>query len=47
MAGVYSSADLFSSLNLSTTALTMGGLQQPVQFPQSGVGPRDIGTVFL
>ena len=46
MPGVYSGVDLFSSFNPPTTTLTMGDLQQPVQFPQSGVGPRDIGTVF-
>ena len=47
MAGVYSGADLFPSLNLPTTTLTVGDLQQPVQFPQSGLIPHDIGTVFL
>ena len=47
MSGVHSGADFFPGLNLHTTTLTMGDLQQPVQFPQSDVRHRDIGTVFL
>ena len=47
MPGVYSSADLFPRFNLLTHTLTMDDLQQPIQFPQSGVSTHDIGTVFL
>ena len=47
MTGVHSGASFLPSFDLPTPTLHMGDLQRPVQFPQSGVSPRDIGTVFL
>jgi hypothetical protein len=48
MTGDPSDDSLFPSFTLPTpTILTMGDLQQPIQFPQSGFSPRDMGTGFL
>jgi len=47
MTGAPSDAGLFPCFTLPTPILTMGDLQQPVQFPQPGISSRDIGTGIL
>jgi len=48
MTGVSLNAGLFPFLTLPTPTIPIvGDLQQPIQFPQSGISPSDLGTAFL